>query len=72
MFATEDTIKDIKEEILKHHHFMMPKASQLSKAEKSKIHLKFNGEDLVDDKTLGECGIGHDSVLMMSLTSPLS
>jgi len=71
MFAPEDTVSDVKNEILTHMHFMQPKASQLSKAEKSKITLSFKGEEMLDEKTLGESGVAMNDTLVISWTGAM-
>jgi uncharacterized ubiquitin-like protein YukD len=72
MFAAEDTLTEVKTEILKAAHFQMPQPKQLTKEERSKIQLMIKDELVTDDtKSLKDFSVAPGELLTYSLSVPL-
>ena len=71
-FAADDTVQDIKTQILTRQHHSMTKAKHLKKEERNKVDLTKDGEKLADEAmTLAASSIKAGDLLVFSLTEEL-
>jgi len=71
--APEDSIQELKEEIIKRAHHMMPKRKHLVMAERKKIVLSLNGEPITieESASLNDASIKEGDKVVFSFSEPL-
>jgi len=71
--APEDSIRELKEEILKRQHHMQTKKKHMVQTERKKLLLSLNGEELAAEETasLSDASIKDGDKIVFSLAAPL-